>query len=169
MSHSTSRSFSTVPIPFNSNNRKRTVNILEVHSSTQNQCMPQCTRANDSKIPHVARCSSQVPFFNQSPVPFSSNARRSHRMVPTTNLQLRVLTPRTSRLSWASKPVIVAVPSGPRYRRDLVAVEGRTLRSSHSCARPAVGPSLGTVQPHAAVTCRLLFGVAGHTSRSASR
>ena len=37
-----------------------------------------------------------------------------------------------------------------------------------SRVRPAVGPSLGSVQHRAAVTCRLLLGVAGHTSRLAS-
>ena len=37
-----------------------------------------------------------------------------------------------------------------------------------SRVRPAVGPSLGTVQHRAAVACRLLVGVAGHTSRSTS-
>ena len=140
MSHSTSRSFFFVPTPFNSNNRKRTVNVLEVHSATQNQCVPQCTRANDSEIPHVARCSSQVPFSNQSPVPFlRPRVARTEWCRPLISNYVRA--PRTSRLPCAPKPIVVAVPSGPRYRRNLVAVEGRTLRSSPSCARPAVGPS----------------------------
>ena len=88
VSHNTSRSFSTVPLPFNSHNRKRTVNVLEVHSSTQNQCVPQCTRANDSSVLHFQRCSSQMPSRQPVSCSFLSTARRSHQMVPTSNLQL---------------------------------------------------------------------------------
>ena len=68
-------------------------------------------------------------FFNQSPVLFLRPRVAHTEWCRPVIYNSR---PRSSdaRLSYASKPVVVAVPTGPRYLQDLVAVEGRTLRRS---------------------------------------
>ena len=150
-----------------SNNRKRTVNVLEVRSSTQNTRAQQCNRAKTMQVFFTSN--DAIPQFLLQPVScsFPSTARRSHRMVPTTNLQLASsllgrVTILGSETSCCGGPYWTALPPGSCCCRGADA-----LRFS-SRVRPAVGPSLGSVQHRAAVTCRLLLGVAGHTSRLAS-
>ena len=108
-----------------SNNRKRTVNVLE---AVQTRSSQQCTRENDASVLHFQRCTSQV-LLQPVSCSFPSTARRSHRMVPTSNLQLASsLLGRATILSFETSccggPYWTALPPGS------VAVEGRTLSGS---------------------------------------
>ena len=115
--------------------------------AVQTRSSQQCTRENDASVLHFQRCTSQV-LLQPVSCSFPSTARRSHRMVPTSHLQLASsLLGRATILRFETSccggPYWTALPPGPRRCR------GADAPQFSSRVRPAVGPSAG----HRAASC----------------
>ena len=110
-------------------------------------CLRQCkhvphnnARAKTTQVFFTSNDAVPKFFFNQSPVLFLRPRIAHTEWCRPVIYNSR---PRSSdaRLSYAPKPVVVAVPTGPRYLQDLVAVEVRTLHSSPRVSALPLVPS----------------------------